>query len=61
MGLTNDERQSIVNYRIENAKKALSEAKMIMEIGLWNLAANRLYYSLPIVFIIVCIMHVLLC
>lgn len=46
MGLTNDERQSIVKYRVENAQKALGEAKTIMEIGLWNLVANRLYYSL---------------
>ena len=46
MGLTNDERQSIVKYRVENAQKAFSEAKTIMGIGLWNLVANRLYYSL---------------
>ena len=46
MGLTTDERQSIVKYRVENAQKALTEAKTIMGIGLWNLVANRLYYSL---------------
>ena len=46
MGLTNDERQSIVAYRIEKAQKTLGEAKQVMEMGLWNIVANRLYYSL---------------
>jgi len=46
MGLTNDERQSIVEYRIEKAQKTLVEAKQVMEMGLWNIVANRLYYSL---------------
>ncbi len=46
MGLTNEERQAIVSYRIEKANKTLDEAKTIMNVGYWNIVANRLYYSL---------------
>lgn len=46
MGLTTDERQAIVNYRIESAQKALAEAKAIAGMGFWNIVATRLYYCL---------------
>ena len=46
MGLTADERQAIVNYRIESAQKALAEAKAIAGMGFWNIVATRLYYCL---------------
>ena len=46
MGLTSEERQAIVSYRIENAQKALAEAKAIAGMGYWNIVANRLYYCL---------------
>lgn len=46
MGLTNDERQAIVSYRIEKARNTFTEAQKIMEVGYWNIVANRLYYCL---------------
>lgn len=46
MGLTNDERQSIVNYRIEKAQSTFVEAQKIVALGIWNIVANRLYYCL---------------
>ncbi len=46
MGLTSEERQAIVCYRIENARKALAEAKAIAGMGYWNIVASRLYYCL---------------
>lgn len=35
-----------MEYRMEKADIALSEAKKVAEIGLWNISANRLYYCL---------------
>ena len=46
MGLTNEERQSIVEYRVEKAQSTLDEAKKIVALGIWNIVANRLYYCL---------------
>ena len=46
MGLTNEERQSIVEYRVEKAQSTLDEAKKIIALGIWNIVANRLYYCL---------------
>lgn len=46
MGLTSEERQAIVRYRLENAQKAFEEAKAIAGMGYWNIVANRLYYCL---------------
>lgn len=46
MGLTNEERQSIVEYRVEKAQSTLDEAQKIIALGIWNIVANRLYYCL---------------
>lgn len=46
MSLQDDDRRAIVEYRMEKADIALSEAKKVAEIGLWNISANRLYYCL---------------
>ena len=46
MSLSNEERKAIVDYRIEKADIAFDEALKVSSLGLWNLAANRLYYAL---------------
>lgn len=45
MTLSNDEREAIVAYRIQKAWKMLKEAEGNVEMGFWNTAVNRLYYS----------------
>lgn len=50
MSLQEDERKAIVEYRIEKADTAFSEAKKVIEIELWNISANRLYYCLYYIF-----------
>lgn len=46
MSLSNDDRKALVDYRIEKAHATFEEAQKVAAISLWNLAANRLYYSL---------------
>lgn len=46
MSLTQDERKAIIDYRIEKAQIAMDEAAKVTTLGLWNIAANRLYYAL---------------
>lgn len=46
MTLTPDERSAIIDYRIERAKSAYDEALYVAKGNYWNLAANRLYYSI---------------
>lgn len=46
MTLTAEERESIINYRIERAYSSLQEAEYVAKGNFWNLTANRLYYSL---------------
>lgn len=46
MSLTQDERKAIIDYRIEKAQIAIDEAAKVTTLGLWNIAANRLYYAL---------------
>lgn len=46
MTLSPQEKQSIIDYRIEKAKSTLEEAKIVMQSNLWNLAVNRFYYSI---------------
>jgi len=46
MSLSDEERVAVVSYRIEKAKNAVDEAEKVSAIGLWNIAANRLYYAL---------------
>lgn len=45
MGLTDNERQSIVELRMGKAKTFLDEANKMVELGLWDMAANRFYYA----------------
>lgn len=43
--LKDEERQDLINYRIEKAYRVLQEAKDNAGLRHWNLAGNRLYYS----------------
>lgn len=43
--LTTDERKALVIYRIEKAKSVFKEAKDNAQLEHWNLAGNRLYYT----------------
>lgn len=43
--LTTDERKALVIYRIEKAKRVFKEAKDNAKLEHWNLAGNRLYYT----------------
>lgn len=46
MSLSDEERIAVVSCRIEKAQNAINEAEKVSAIGLWNIAANRLYYAL---------------
>ncbi|MBQ9641570.1 MAG: HEPN domain-containing protein [Bacteroidaceae bacterium] len=46
MSLEDDDRKTIVEYRIEKAYTAFHEAETVANIGLYSLAINRLYYSI---------------
>ena len=45
MGLTSDERASLVTLRIDKAKRFLAEAEQMLAMNLWDMAANRFYYA----------------
>ena len=45
MPLTDEERKSIIVYRLEKADDVLIEARDCVSLEHWNLAANRLYYA----------------
>ena len=45
MGLSNDERVSLVELRLDKAQRFLTEAEQMIKLELWDLAANRFYYS----------------
>ena len=45
MGLTEEERKSVIQYRIGKAKSTFSEITLLTDNALWNTAANRLYYA----------------
>lgn len=45
MTLQKDDRDAIVAYRSEKANQALIEAAAIIELGFYNVVANRLYYA----------------
>ncbi len=45
MSLSIDEKQSIINYRIERSYQSLKEAKDNALMENWNLSVNRLYYA----------------
>ena len=44
MGLSEEDRKSLVNYRLEKAKETFAEIPILIENKLWRNAANRLYY-----------------
>jgi len=46
MSLYPKDKVSVANYRIERAFATLDEARLVANMSRWNLAANRLYYSL---------------
>ncbi len=45
MGLTTDERNSLVELRVGKSKRFLQEADHMVKLELWDLAANRFYYA----------------
>lgn len=45
MSLTDDERKSLVNLHMDKARTFLSEGNKMVELKLWDLAANRFYYA----------------
>ena len=45
MGLTNDERNSLVELRLDKARRFIKEAEQMLSLNLWDLAANRFYYA----------------
>lgn len=45
MSLTDNERKSIVSLRMEKAQTFLKEAERMVELSLWDMAANRFYYA----------------
>ena len=45
MTLTPEDRQAIIDYRIERSHNTMKEVEFIITGKFWNLAANRLYYS----------------
>ena len=45
MGLSEENRKSLVNYRLEKAKETFAEIPILIENKLWRNAANRLYYA----------------
>lgn len=45
MSLNEQDRKSVVEYRLERAEASLAEAQGVANHGWYNLAANRLYYA----------------
>ena len=45
MGLTDEERKTVVQYRMEKAKKTFAEIENHVQLEYWHTAANRLYYA----------------
>jgi len=45
MGLSDEERKSLVDYRLQKAKETFAEVAILIENKLWRFAANRLYYA----------------
>lgn len=43
--MTDEERNAIVAYRMENARRTLDEIADHCERGYWNTAINRMYYA----------------
>ena len=45
MGLSEEERKSLVDYRLQKAKETIAEISILIENKMWRNAANRLYYA----------------
>jgi len=45
MGLLEEDRIALVEYRLKKAKETFAEISILMENELWRNAANRLYYA----------------
>ena len=45
MTLRLKDRNALVTIRLRRAKETISEAKGIIQLGYWRIAANRLYYA----------------
>ena len=45
MSLTDEERAILVNLEYEKGKSFLEQAEIIVELGYWDMVANRLYYA----------------
>jgi len=45
MGLSEEEKKSLVVYRLKKGKETLAELPILIENYLWRNAANRLYYA----------------
>jgi uncharacterized protein (UPF0332 family) len=43
--MNQQERQDLINYRINRAKETLAEIQILVENKLWSTAVNRLYYA----------------
>jgi len=45
MGLTSEERETLIGYKLAKAKETIAEIPILVENNLWRNAANRLYYA----------------
>jgi uncharacterized protein (UPF0332 family) len=45
MTLSKEEREAVVQHRLQRAKETLAEANDLIRLGHWYGAANRLYYA----------------
>ena len=45
MGLLNDEKNALINLKIERANETIKEVPYLIEQGFYRTAVNRLYYS----------------
>ena len=45
MSLNQEEREAIVTYRLEKARKTFEQAKCNLPMHFWELVANRMYYA----------------
>jgi len=43
--MTDQEKQDLLDYRLNRAKETLEEVDILIENKLWNTAVNRLYYA----------------
>ena len=45
MTLRQEDKDTLVMYRLQRANETMAEVKGTMQLGYWRLAANRLYYA----------------